>query len=72
MAQALNIASRKVGGMRIIKIGRLTLSFSVSREFRPFAKEAKPRKRRITERMLLQAWEQGVMTGMRLAKRARG
>ena len=31
----LNICTRKVGGIRFTKIGRLTLSFSISKEYRP-------------------------------------
>lgn len=30
----LNISYRKVGGLRFVKIGRLTFSWSVSREYR--------------------------------------
>jgi hypothetical protein len=42
--QMLNIATRKVGGIRFVKLGRLTFSFCISREFKPFA-EARPAKR---------------------------
>lgn len=31
-----NIAMRRVGGLTFIKFGRLTISFSVSREYKPF------------------------------------
>jgi len=31
----LNISTRKVGGLRFIKIGRLCISFCVTREYRP-------------------------------------
>jgi hypothetical protein len=32
-----NFSTRKVGGLRFVKLGRLTLSFSVSREYKPMA-----------------------------------
>ena len=31
----LNVSTRKVGGLRFIKVGRRTVSFSVSRRYRP-------------------------------------
>lgn len=31
----LNVCWRRVGGLFFIKVGRLTVSFSVSREYRP-------------------------------------
>lgn len=31
-----NISFRKVGGLTFVKVGRLTFSFSISREYRPF------------------------------------
>lgn len=31
---------RRVGGLRFLKLGRLTLSWSVSREFRPIGARA--------------------------------
>lgn len=34
LRNALNVSTRKVGGIRFLKIGRLTLSFSVSRSYR--------------------------------------
>ena len=30
-----NLSTRKVGGIRFLKIGRFTLAFSVSRAYRP-------------------------------------
>ncbi len=30
-----NISTRRVGGLRFLKIGRLTFCFSISREYRP-------------------------------------
>lgn len=30
-----NLAYRRIGGLRFVKIGRLTVSFSVSRQFKP-------------------------------------
>lgn len=30
----LNVSTRKVGGLRFVKIGRLTISFSVSRRYK--------------------------------------
>lgn len=33
----LNISARKVGGIRFLKLGRITLSFCLSQSFRPFA-----------------------------------
>ena len=35
MANLFNISTRRVGGIRFLKIGRLTFSFCVSREYRP-------------------------------------
>jgi hypothetical protein len=37
MFRFLNIGTRRVGGLRFIKVGRLTVSYSVSRSYRPFA-----------------------------------
>jgi hypothetical protein len=34
----INISYRKVGGLRFLKIGRLTLMFCVSKEYRPLKK----------------------------------
>lgn len=31
----LNISTRRVGGLRFIKIGRINIAFSLSREYRP-------------------------------------
>jgi hypothetical protein len=31
----INFDTRRVGGVRFVKLGRLTLSFSVSRSYRP-------------------------------------
>jgi len=31
----LNISTRRVGGLRFVKFGRFTISFSMSREYRP-------------------------------------
>jgi hypothetical protein len=33
----LNISYRKVGGLRFLKVGRLTLMFCVSRAYRPLS-----------------------------------
>ena len=35
-----NVSSRKVGPVRFVKIGRLTISWCVGREYRPFKSEA--------------------------------
>lgn len=35
MPAIFNICTRKVGGLRFIKIGRLCISFSITREYRP-------------------------------------
>jgi len=35
MLRFLNISTRRVGGIRFLKIGRLTLSCCVSRAYRP-------------------------------------
>lgn len=32
---ALNVSTRKVGGLRFLKIGRLTISWSVSKVYKP-------------------------------------
>jgi hypothetical protein len=71
MASALNIASRKVGGLRFLRIGRLTISWSISAAYRPFpALDArKARKRRITERMMQTAFERGMRAGRLTAER---
>ena len=41
MLKFFNVATRRVGGLRFIKLGRITLMFCVSREFRPFAETAR-------------------------------
>lgn len=33
--RAFGVSTRKIGGLRFLKIGRLTLSWSVSRRYRP-------------------------------------
>ncbi len=33
--QPFNVSYRRVGGLRLLKLGRLTISFSVSRSFKP-------------------------------------
>ena len=38
-----NVSTRKVGGIRFLKIGRLTFAFCVSRAYRPM-KDVTPRK----------------------------
>jgi uncharacterized membrane-anchored protein YitT (DUF2179 family) len=38
-----NFSFRKVGGLTFIKVARLTLSFSVAREFRPIGAPLYPR-----------------------------
>jgi hypothetical protein len=35
LASALNISTRRVGGLRFLKVGRLCVSFCVTREYRP-------------------------------------
>jgi hypothetical protein len=35
MAKIFNISTRKVGGIRFLKIGRFCFSFCVTREYRP-------------------------------------
>lgn len=42
----LNFSTRKVGGLRFIKIGRLTLSWSISTKFRPLPTEEEALSRR--------------------------
>jgi hypothetical protein len=32
----LNISYRRVGGLRFLKVGRLTLSWSIAAEYKPF------------------------------------
>jgi hypothetical protein len=34
-SKMFNICTRKVGGLRFIKLGRLTFMFCLSREYRP-------------------------------------
>lgn len=36
MTGFLNFSTRKVGGLRFVKIGRLTLSYSIARRHAPF------------------------------------
>lgn len=38
-----NVSTRKVGGIRFLKIGRLTFAFCISRTYRPM-KDVTPRK----------------------------
>jgi hypothetical protein len=38
--RAFNVEARKVGGMTFLKLGRLTISFSVSPEYRPLGSNA--------------------------------
>lgn len=33
--ETYNISARRVGGIRLLKVGRLTFAFSVSRAYRP-------------------------------------
>jgi hypothetical protein len=35
MSALFNVSYRKVGGLRFFKLGRLNLSFSVSRSYKP-------------------------------------
>lgn len=35
MASIFNFSTKRVGGLRFVKLGRLTFCFSVSREYRP-------------------------------------
>lgn len=42
MAHMFNFSTRKVGGLRFIKIGRLTISFSVARTYKPMKPAAAP------------------------------
>ena len=71
MANALNIDAAKVGGLTIIKIGRLTLCFAVSREFRPIganaAAKAEARAARLERRKRREgtAWLRGYRAGSR-------
>jgi hypothetical protein len=36
MNRIFNISYRKIGGLRFLKIGRLTLSWSLAERYRPF------------------------------------
>jgi hypothetical protein len=36
MRSIFNISYRKIGGLRFLKIGRLTLSWSLAQAYRPF------------------------------------
>lgn len=38
--RAFNISTRKVGGLRFIKLGRFTFMFCLSREYRPLCKRS--------------------------------
>lgn len=40
-----NISTRRVGGLRFVKIGRLTFSFCISRQYRPFGQRQASRRR---------------------------
>jgi hypothetical protein len=35
MTRFLNISTRRVGGLRFLKVGRLCLSFCITAEYRP-------------------------------------
>jgi len=35
MAKIFNFSTRRVGGLRFIKIGRLTLSYSLAKAYKP-------------------------------------
>lgn len=35
-----NVSYRKIGGLRFLKVGRLTLSWSVSREYRSLHRDS--------------------------------
>jgi hypothetical protein len=49
----LNLSARKVGGLTFIKLGRLTLSFSVSRRFKPLkGAKAQPSPSRLASRLI--------------------
>ena len=36
LSKFFNVSSRKVGPVRFVKIGRLTISWCLGREFKPF------------------------------------
>jgi hypothetical protein len=36
MPRIFNVSYRKVGGLRFLKIGRLTLTWSIAERYRPF------------------------------------
>lgn len=38
----LNISYRRVGGLRFLKLGRLTFSFSISETYRPIKRAKRP------------------------------
>ena len=40
LSKLFNVSSRKFGSVRFVKIGRLTISWCVGREYRPFKSEA--------------------------------
>jgi hypothetical protein len=37
----INVSTRKVGGLRFVKIGRLTMMFCVSRQYRPLGERTR-------------------------------
>ena len=51
-ASPINFATQRVGGLRFIKLGRLTLSFCVSRKYRPMPRRAKPQAPRLASRVI--------------------
>jgi hypothetical protein len=70
-----NISYRKVGGLSFIKIGRLSLSFSVAPEYRPIGSSAEARqaakaaRQARLQRKLGKAYEAGESFGLYLASR---
>jgi len=70
----LNIDAAKVGGLRILKIGRFTFCFAISREFRPIGAGSEERKARREWRMnqrLGKAWSAGFRAAQRPAWKVR-
>ncbi len=41
-----NFSTKRVGGLRFVKLGRLTISFSVARDYRALDQETPKRRRR--------------------------
>lgn len=54
-----NLDYRTVGAIRFLKVGRLTVSWSVSQQFRPIGATERVRKQRISRKAITAAYWNG-------------